>query len=323
MPHFTSSDGAAIEFQRSGEGPAVIVVDGAFEPSGDRPDRGHPRPSGSRRDHRLPVRPPGRGLSGDVRPYAVEREVEDIDGLIAVAGGAACVMGARRGRCWRSPPPRPGSPSPGWRCTSRRSSSTTAARRCPAITWSGCRPRRRRPPGRRRRILHDRGDGTAGRVVTGARESPMWPELEAVAHTLPYDGAIMGDTMYGDPSPLRAVGGDGRAHAGDERRRQPAFLQPPPRRSPACCPTPSAAPWPDKPTTSPPMRWLPRSRSSSLSRRDPPPPSDDRDSTIVVDVAALAAPDAATIDALARLQLVATADGRQTAAAPRLARLVA
>ena len=30
MPHFTSSDGAAIEFQRSGEGPAVIVVDGAF-----------------------------------------------------------------------------------------------------------------------------------------------------------------------------------------------------------------------------------------------------------------------------------------------------
>ena len=59
---------------------------------------------------------------------------------------------------------------------------------------------------------------------------------------------------------------------------------------------------------------------------NPPPPSDDRDSTIVVDVAALAVPDAATIDALARLQLVATADGRQIQllhASPRLVELMA
>ena len=31
----------------------------------------------------------------------------------------------------------------------------------------------------------------------------MWPQLEAVAHTIPYDGTIMGDTMSGDPSTIR------------------------------------------------------------------------------------------------------------------------
>jgi hypothetical protein len=31
----------------------------------------------------------------------------------------------------------------------------------------------------------------------------MWPQLEAVAHTIPYDGTIMGDTMSGNPSTLK------------------------------------------------------------------------------------------------------------------------
>ena len=30
----------------------------------------------------------------------------------------------------------------------------------------------------------------------------MWPAMEAVAHTIAYDGAIMGDSMNGSPSPL-------------------------------------------------------------------------------------------------------------------------
>lgn len=31
----------------------------------------------------------------------------------------------------------------------------------------------------------------------------MWPGVEAVAHTIPYDGTIMGDTMSGKPETLR------------------------------------------------------------------------------------------------------------------------
>jgi pimeloyl-ACP methyl ester carboxylesterase len=39
----------------------------------------------------------GRGDSGDTRPYAVEREIGDLDALIEMAGGAACVFGHSSG----------------------------------------------------------------------------------------------------------------------------------------------------------------------------------------------------------------------------------
>ena len=58
-----------------------------------------------------------------------------------------------------------------------------------------------------------RGDAVAYFMTTGVglpveavaqmRHDPMWPALEAVAHTLPYDGTIMGDTMRGNPLPLK------------------------------------------------------------------------------------------------------------------------
>jgi pimeloyl-ACP methyl ester carboxylesterase len=31
------------------------------------------------------------------------------------------------------------------------------------------------------------------------RQMPMWPAMEAVAHTIAYDGAIVGDSMSGKP----------------------------------------------------------------------------------------------------------------------------
>lgn len=36
-------------------------------------------------------------------------------------------------------------------------------------------------------------------MVAQMRNAPMWGYLEAVAHTLPYDGADMGDNMSGKP----------------------------------------------------------------------------------------------------------------------------
>jgi hypothetical protein len=40
-------------------------------------------------------------------------------------------------------------------------------------------------------------------MVAQIQQSPMWPGLEQVAHTIPYDGIIMGNTVHGDPSPLK------------------------------------------------------------------------------------------------------------------------
>ena len=37
--------------------------------------------------------------------------------------------------------------------------------------------------------------------VAEMRRAPTWPALEAVAHTLPYDVAVLGDNMAGNPLP--------------------------------------------------------------------------------------------------------------------------
>ena len=36
-------------------------------------------------------------------------------------------------------------------------------------------------------------------IVAAMRAMPFWSKLKAVAHTLPYDWAVMGDTMRGRP----------------------------------------------------------------------------------------------------------------------------
>ena len=43
--------------------------------------------------------------------------------------------------------------------------------------------------------------GAAARADTVAsmRSAPFWPAMEAMAHTLAYDGTVMGDTMSGRP----------------------------------------------------------------------------------------------------------------------------
>jgi hypothetical protein len=45
--------------------------------------------------------------------------------------------------------------------------------------------------------------GMPPEAVAPMRNDPVWPALEAVAHTLPYDNVIMGDTMSGSTAPLR------------------------------------------------------------------------------------------------------------------------
>jgi hypothetical protein len=44
--------------------------------------------------------------------------------------------------------------------------------------------------------------GVPTEVVTGMRQESFWSSMEAVAHTLSYDGTVMADTMGGSPAPL-------------------------------------------------------------------------------------------------------------------------
>ncbi|TMB86104.1 MAG: hypothetical protein E6J37_13600, partial [Chloroflexi bacterium] len=86
MDTVRSKDGTTIAFDMQGDGPAVILVDGAIgtRSSGSKPELARllaQRFTVYIYDRR------GRGDSGDTKPYAVEREIEDIEALIDKASG--------------------------------------------------------------------------------------------------------------------------------------------------------------------------------------------------------------------------------------------
>ena len=96
MNKLTSSDGTTIAYDRVGSGPAVILVDGALcyrasGPSGPLAERLAEHFTVYTYDRR------GRGDSGDTQPYAVEREVDDLESLVKEAGGSASVYGISSG----------------------------------------------------------------------------------------------------------------------------------------------------------------------------------------------------------------------------------
>ena len=98
MNKVISKDGTEIAYDKSGNGPAVILVDGAlcfrsFGPMGELAKLLSPHFTVYSYDRR------GRGESSNSKPYAVEREVEDIDALINEAGGSAFVFGTSSGGC--------------------------------------------------------------------------------------------------------------------------------------------------------------------------------------------------------------------------------
>src|SRR6266567_1560887 len=96
MNTVTSKDGTKIAYDKQDEGPAVILVYGAlcYRSTGSLPELVTllaPHFTVYNYDRR------GRGDSGDTKPYAVEREVEDIEALIDEAGGVACLYGHSSG----------------------------------------------------------------------------------------------------------------------------------------------------------------------------------------------------------------------------------
>src|SRR5438105_238019 len=94
MHKLTSKDGTPIAFDRLGEGPALIVVTGAIAARSDVAQLAAtlaPHLTVFAYDRR------GRGDSGDTPPYAVEREIEDLQAIITEAGGSAFVFGHSSG----------------------------------------------------------------------------------------------------------------------------------------------------------------------------------------------------------------------------------
>src|SRR6185437_4589989 len=94
MDTVTSKDGTAITFDRLGGGPAVILVCGG---SVDRMSNASLADLLAAQFTVFNYDRRGRGASGDTPPYAVEREVEDIDAVVDAAGGSAYLFGSSSG----------------------------------------------------------------------------------------------------------------------------------------------------------------------------------------------------------------------------------
>jgi pimeloyl-ACP methyl ester carboxylesterase len=90
----TSEDGTKNAFEKLGSGPPVVIVGGALS------HRGGGKPLADKLAESFTVYTydrRGRGDSGDTKPYAVAREIEDLAAVIEQAGGRAHVYGASSG----------------------------------------------------------------------------------------------------------------------------------------------------------------------------------------------------------------------------------
>lgn len=198
-----SQDGTTIAFDTRGAGPPLILVDGGFGHRAFGPNAAL-APLLAHHFTVVTYDRRGRGDSGDTPPYVVQREVDDIQALVTEVGGSAFVYGISSGGAL----------------------ALEAARHLPAITKLALYElpfvvddsRRPIPPdftarlsaliasGRRGTAVTyfmRKGVGVPALVVALMHVTPAWSKLTALAHTIPYDAAILGDTGAGKPLPAR------------------------------------------------------------------------------------------------------------------------
>jgi pimeloyl-ACP methyl ester carboxylesterase len=189
-----SKDSTTIAFDRSGQGPAVILVGGAFQYRAIDPRTAQLAELLSEHFTVFHYDRRGRGESGDTAPYAVEREVEDLDALMAEAGGSACVFGMSSGGVLALDAAARGLAIAKLALYELPFNAGDEQARAAAQYYTRELTARLRE-GRR-------GDavalamttwGAPAEAVAGMRQTPIWPLFEAVAPTLAYDDAIMGD----------------------------------------------------------------------------------------------------------------------------------
>ncbi|WP_394835836.1 alpha/beta hydrolase [Pendulispora rubella] len=186
MSQITSKDGTPIAYECLGRGSAVVLVGGGAT------DRTENEPLATElakyfRVYNYDRR--GRGKSGDTLPYALEREVEDIEALIALAGGPVHLFGASSGGALVLEAAAHGI-----------AVDKLAVYEVPYDTSHDA-PRRFAEYEAKLQVLlaeGRRGDafaefmrlaGSSEAEISSARTLPVWPSLEALAHTLLYDAA--------------------------------------------------------------------------------------------------------------------------------------
>ncbi|MFJ5552980.1 alpha/beta fold hydrolase [Streptomyces sp. NPDC093225] len=190
MRKVVSRDGTTIAYEKSGEGPALVLLNGAFR---DHTIFNDLVPELAQHCTVYAYDRRGRGQSGDAPEYAVEREVEDLQAVIEEAGGSAAVFAGSTGANLAIEAALAGTPI------------TRLALHEPFFRVDGF----PKPPFNAARTIQvllerDRRDeaaefflgpvlGLAPDTVAEWRRSPIWAINETNAHTLLYDMEICGD----------------------------------------------------------------------------------------------------------------------------------
>lgn len=193
MKTVTSKDGTTIAYDQFGSGPTLILVGGALQHRAFDEDTDTLAKQLASHFTVFHYDRRGRGASGDTLPYAVEREIEDLDALIEAGGGQAFVYGISSGAAlameaalqlgskikklamYEVPYDADPNTQQAWMHYTQQLDELLAANR--------------------------HGDavqlfmmllGTSAEELQGFSQSPVWPLFEAVAPTLAYDAAILG-----------------------------------------------------------------------------------------------------------------------------------
>lgn len=182
-----SADGTKIAYERTGDGPVLILAGGALN---NRHSAHALIPHLAAKFSLVAFDRRGRGDSTDTPPYAPAREVEDLEALIDAVGGSAMVFGHSSGAVLSLEAAMDGAAiarlavyEPPYLTGSAETGSATMREITAAL---------------------DAGDrGTAVEIfirATGVpfdpamKTQPWFAGMEAVAHTIPYDLALVGDS---------------------------------------------------------------------------------------------------------------------------------
>jgi pimeloyl-ACP methyl ester carboxylesterase len=198
MSTVRSADGTTIAYTRAGQGPPLILVDGAlcsrsFGPMPKLAEQLASHFTVYTYDRR------GRGDSGDTAPYEPGREVEDLEALVALAGEGVYMHGTSSGAALALEAAK-----------HLRSIAKLAVYEPPFIVDDTRAPMPADYLPRLKALVADgqRGDaikmfmrfvGTPAVFTAVMPLTPVWPKLKAVAPTLPYDITIVHDHQRGIP----------------------------------------------------------------------------------------------------------------------------
>lgn len=191
MQKVISKDGTTIAYDKRGQGPAVIIIDGALSVGSSGfplADLLAPYFTVYCYDRR------GRGDSTDTKPYSPEKELEDLEALMDEAGAPVFLYGASSGGAlaleagvrlggkvgkmalYEVPYDSSEAGIKAWRTYSAGLADLLAAgRHGDAVA------------------LFLKFVGVPDKQLEGMRHSPAWQPLEALAPTLAYDGAVLGE----------------------------------------------------------------------------------------------------------------------------------